>query len=115
MNNTERIEIAKDFVRNLEQDPVAMRGFLEANLQKSIWLQCPPQNGEPVDFWQYGPPIPGAPGFIFLLVSVWNNPAAGGWVVSGDLSIINDVCENYDVYQNFDQAKEAVELQWSPM
>lgn len=104
-------QIAKEFAGNLENNPDARRQFLSENYQDSIWLQCPPHNGEPVDFWQYGPPIPGADGFIFLLASVWRNSATRGWVISGDYQIFEDKALVYqNVYPDFFQVKEAIEL-----
>ena len=111
MSNAE--QIAKEFTQNLaEGDLSARREFLEANYQNSIWLQCPPYEGEPVDFWQYGPPVPGADGFIFLLGEVWKSPPLGGWIVIGDCQILEDESLTYqNIYQDFDQVKEAVELE----
>lgn len=69
-------QAAKEFAINLEWNPAAKDEFLRANYQKSIWLQCPP-----LKFCQYGPPIPGADGFIFLLGEIWYNSALLGWVI----------------------------------
>ena len=103
-------QIAKEFALNLERDPIARREFLEANYQNSIWLQCPPYAMEPVDFWQYGPPIPGAEGFIFLLASVWRDSAARGWVISGDFQILEDETLVYqNIYPDFNQVQIAIE------
>lgn len=105
------IQIAKNFALNLEGDPIAKRKFLEENYHKSIWLQCPPYAMEPVDFWQYGPPIPGADDFIFLLASIWRNRESKGWVIFGDCQIIEDKSLVYqNVYQDSNQAKKAIEL-----
>jgi hypothetical protein len=103
--------IAKEFVLNLENNSKARRQFLSENYQDSIWLQCPLHNGEPVDFWQYGPPIPGAVGFILLLATVWRDSATRGWVISGDYQVLEDKALVYqDVYPYFIQVKEAIEL-----
>ena len=104
-------QIAKEFALEMETDLAAKRKFLAENYQDSIWLQCPPHDGEPVDFLQYGPPIPGADGFIFLLASVWRNRTSGGWVISGDYQILEDEALVYqNVYPDFAQVKEVVEL-----
>jgi hypothetical protein len=74
-------QVAKEFVANLENDQIVKYKFLTANYQNSIWLQCPPYQGEPVDFWQYGPPIPNAPGYIYLLAETWYHGGWGGWII----------------------------------
>lgn len=79
MNETE--QIAQEFAVSLENNPEAKDEFLRTNYQNSIWLQCLPYAIEPVDFWQYGPPIPSAPGFIFLLAEIWYSGLYGLWVI----------------------------------
>ena len=105
-------QIAKEFAATLESDPAAKISFLTANCQNFIWLQCPPYEGKSVDFWQYGPPIPEAEGFIFLLAETWYHGGWGGWVVSFSPEPIK-----YGTYE-FDRAKKIVEMRmaekWGP-
>lgn len=81
MNMSQEEQIARQFVQGLEADSQAESEFFMENRSKSIWLQCPPLNGEPVNFWQYGPPIPSAKGYIYLLGSIWYDTRLEGWIV----------------------------------
>ncbi len=95
-------QIAKEFVGNLENNPDARRQFLSENYQDSVWLQCPPHNGEPVDFWQYGPPIPGTEGYIYRLGEIWYNSHLEGWIARyGD-------CASYLTNLAIDDAKKVI-------
>ena len=106
-------QIAKEFAATLESDPAAKISFLTANCQNFIWLQCPPCGGKSVDFWQYGPPIPEAEVFLFLLAETWYHGGWGGWVVSFSPEPIK-----YGTYEFVDQAKKIVEMRmaekWGP-
>jgi hypothetical protein len=105
-------QVAKEFVANLENDPIAKYKFLTANYQNSIWLQCPPYQGEAVDFWQYGPPIPNASGYIYLLAEIWYHGGWGGWIIRfPPQSTKNGTYE-------FEEAKKVIEMKvaekWGP-
>lgn len=82
MNNLSQVEqAAKEVALNLERNPTAKNDFLRANHQNSIWMQCPPQDGGPVNSWSYGIPIPGAEGFLLPLGDIWYNSHLKGWTV----------------------------------
>jgi hypothetical protein len=105
-------QIAQEFATTLENDPAAKISFLTANCQNFTWLQCPPYEIEPVDFWQYGPPIPEAPDYIYLLAETWYHSGWGGWVIRFPPKPAAKA--SYE----FDQAKDIVEMRvaekWGP-
>lgn len=91
--------IARQFTQFMENNYQAKAKFFAENYHKSIWLQCPSHDGEIIDFWQYGPPIPGADGYLYLSGEVWFNGRLEKWVAC-----------NIGTYLTQEEAKAAVEM-----